>query len=212
MPLVRVMYLPFQTTYFSNFWYNFHQFPHPNIGRPTENSECFGGQFTTSEQSKHFGFDNFPRFCQFRALVVMKPIIWFEKEGDSTPRQFHRVVTQWEGPVGGKGMPPFYILLPQTLPMESRPRPGPGDTRCTGEERLPAIQTLGRVMRPSSHAWQSSQVCQCSLSPSWPRCSRSWAMPMPAWLRSLQHGKRSCGARLEIWRTLTNSTSTSRRC
>jgi hypothetical protein len=32
-------------------------------------------------------------------------------------------------------------------------------------------------------------------------------MPMPARLRSLRHGKRSCGARLEIWRTLTNSAS-----
>jgi len=164
-------------TYFSNFWYNFHQFPHPNIGRPRENAECFGGQFTTSEQSKYFIFDKFFRFCQFRALVVKKPIICFEKEGDLTPRQFRRVVEQREGlsgaPVGGKSMPPFYILLPRTLAMESRPRQGPGDTRCTGEERLPAIQTLERVMRPPSHVWQPSQVCQCSLSPSWPRCSRS---------------------------------------
>jgi len=174
-------------TYFSNLWYNFHQFPHPNIGRSRENSECFGGQFTTSEQSKYFVFDNFFRFCQFRAFVVcqfrafvvMKPINCFEKEGVSTPRQFRRVVAQWEGlsgaPVGGKGMPPFSILLPQTLTMESRPRPGPGGTRCTGEERLPAIQTLGRVMPPSSHARQPCQVCQCSLSPSWPStisCSR----------------------------------------
>ena len=107
--------------------------------------------------------------------------------------------------------PPMYILLPQTLTMDSRPRPGPGDTRCTGEEHLPAIQTLGRVMPPSSHAQQPSQVCQFSLSPSWPRYSRCWAMPMPAPLRSLRHGKRSFGARLEIWRTLTNSVSTSRR-
>ena len=164
-------------TYFSNFWYNFHQIPNPNIGRPTENSECFGGQFTTSEQSKYFVFDSFFRFCQFRALVVMKPIICFEKEGDSTPRQFWRVVAQWEGlsgaPVGGKDMPPISILLPQTLAMESRP--GPDGTRYTGAERLPAIQTPGRVMPPSSHARQPCQVYQCSLSPSWPStisCSR----------------------------------------
>ena len=65
-------------TYFSNLWYNFHQFPHPNIGRPRENSECFAGQFTTSEQSKYFVFDNFSRFGQFRAIVVMKPINCFE--------------------------------------------------------------------------------------------------------------------------------------
>ena len=52
-------------TYFSNSWYNFHQFPHPNIGRPRENSECVGGQFTTSELSKYFVFDKFSRFCQF---------------------------------------------------------------------------------------------------------------------------------------------------
>jgi len=46
--------------------------------------------------------------------------------------------------------------------MGFRPRPGPGGTRCTGAERLPAIQTLGRVMPPSSHAWQPCQVCQFS--------------------------------------------------
>ena len=142
----------------------------------SENSECFGGQLTTSEQSKYFVFDYFFRFCQFRAFLVMKTTNCFENEGVSTPRQFRRVVALWEGlsgaPAGGKGMPPFCILLPQNLAMESRPRPGPDDTRCTGEERLPAIQTLGRVMPPSSHARQLSQVCQCSLSPSWPGCSR----------------------------------------
>jgi len=125
----------------------------------------------------------------------MKTTNCFENEGVSTPRQFRRVVALWEGlsgaPAGGKGMPPFCILLPQNLAMESRPRPGPDDTRCTGEERLPAIQTLGRVMPPSSHARQLSQVCQCSLSPSWPGCSRCWEMPMPARLRSLQ----------KLWRT-----------
>ena len=65
-------------------------------------------------------------------------------------------------------------------------------------------------MSLSSHALLPYQVCQCSLSLSWPSCSRCWAMLMPAWLLSLQHGKGSCDARLEIWRTLTNSTPTLR--
>ena len=157
-------------------------------------------------------FRQFFRFCQFRAFVVMKPINCFEKEGVSTPQQrVQRSGKDYPVLVGGKGIPPFSILLPQTLAMESHPRPGPGGTRCTGEERLPVTQTLGRVMPLSSHARLPCQVCQCSLSPSWPSCSRCWSMPMPARLWSLRHGKGSCGARLEIWRTLTNSASTSRR-
>ena len=41
-------------------------------------------------------------------------------------------------------------------------------------------------------------VCQCSQSPSWSSttsCSRCREMPMPAWLRSLRHCGRRCGAR-----------------
>jgi len=86
------------------------------------------------------------------------------------------VVAQWEGlsaaPVGVKGMHPFPLLLPRTLALGSHPRPGPGSARCTGAQRLPEIQILGRVMPPSSHA---CQVCQWSQSPSWPSttsCSR----------------------------------------
>ena len=55
-----------------------------------------------------------------------------------------------------------------TVAMGSHTRPGPGSARCTGAQRLPEIQILGRVMPPSSHA------CQ---------------------LRSLRHGGRRCGAR-----------------
>ena len=155
-------------TYFSNSWYNFHQFPHPNIGRP----ECFGGQFTISEQSKYFVFDNFSRFCPFRAFVVMKPINCFEKEGVSTPRQFQRVVAQWEGlsgaPVGGKGMPPFYILMPQTLAMEFRPHPGPGhgdERRCLGvpvsglTNLCSTMDSLFEYMYVSARA--DTRVCVC---------------------------------------------------
>jgi len=65
-------------TCFSNSWYDFHQFPHPHIGRPTQKSVCFCGQFTTSEQSNHFVFDNFVKFCPFQAYVVMKPRSCFE--------------------------------------------------------------------------------------------------------------------------------------
>ena len=87
-------------------------------------------------------------------------------------RQWRRAVAQWEGlsaaPVGVKGMHPFPLLLPRTLALGSHPRPGPGSARCTGAQRLPEIQILGRVMPPSSHA------CQ---------------------LRSLRHGGRRCGAR-----------------
>jgi len=79
--------------------------------------------------------------------VVMKTINCFENKGVSTPRQFRRVVAQWEGlsgtPVGGKVMSSFSIVLSQTLEMESHPRPGPGGTRCTGEERLSAILNSG---------------------------------------------------------------------
>jgi len=78
--------------------------------------------------------------------------------------------------------------------------PSPGSWRHSlyRKERLPAIQTLGRVMSPSSHARLPCQVCQCSLRSSWSSCSKCGAMPMPVRLRSLRHGKGSCGARLEI--------------
>jgi len=91
-------------------------------------------------------------------------------------QQWRRVVAQREGmsaaPVGVKGMHPFPLRLPRTLALGSHPRPGPGGARCTGAQRLPEIQILGRVMPPSSHA---CQVCQWSQSPSWPSttsCSR----------------------------------------
>jgi len=78
--------------------------------------------------------------------------------------------------------------------------PSPGSWRHSlyRKERLSPIQTLGRVMSPSSHARLPCQVCQCSLSPSWPSWSKCGAMPMPARLRSLRDGKGSCGASLEI--------------
>ena len=117
-------------------------------------------------------------------------------------QQWWRVVVQWEGlsaaPVGGKTMPPFPLRLPRTLALGSRARPGPGGTLCTGAQRLPEIQILGRLMQWFSHAWQACQVCQCSQSPRWSSttsCSGCQEMPMPAQLWSSQHGGRSCGAR-----------------
>jgi len=112
-------------------------------------------------------------------------------------------------PPGVKGMPSFPLRLPRTLALGSRPRPGPGGTLCTGAQRLPEIQILGRVMPPSTHAWQACQVCQCSQSPSWPNttsCSRCREMPMPARLRSLrprQRPNRPEGARGR-WRLTTS--------
>ena len=85
LPLVWVVCFPCNSTYFSNSWYGLHQFPHPHIGRPSQNSECLCSKIATSEQSKYMGFDNFDWFCQFRAFVVMKPRNCFEKEGVSTP-------------------------------------------------------------------------------------------------------------------------------
>ena len=88
------------------------------------------------------------------------------------------VVAQWEGlsaaPVGGTTCPPFLIdchgpwhwdlSLARVL-------------AALAAQELSAcqIQTPGRVVSPSSHARQPCQVCQCSLSPSWPSttsCSR----------------------------------------
>ena len=35
-----------------------------------------------------------------------------------------------------QGMPPFPLQLPQTMPLASRPRQGPGGARCTGAQQL----------------------------------------------------------------------------
>ena len=113
--------------------------------------------------------------------------------------QWRRVVAQWERlsaiPVGGKGMPPFPLGLPQTLALGSRPCPGPGGARCAGAQRLPEIQILGRLVLQFSHARQACQVCQCPQSLRWPSttsCIRCREMPMRAWFQSSQYGGQSC--------------------
>ena len=98
-------------------------------------------------------------------------------------------------------MPPFPHRLPKTLALGSRPCPGPGGARCTGAQRLPEIQILGRLMPLFSHARQACQVCQCPQSPRWPSttsCSWCREMPMPARLQSSRHGGGSCGARGDL--------------
>jgi len=135
--------------------------------------------------------------------VVMKPV---PLSLPHLKRREFRHHGRWCSAVGrtircssrGEGYVPLFYSTATDPGNEISPSPGSWRHSLHMKERLSAIQTLGRVMSPSSHARLPCQVCQCSLSPSWPTCSKYGAMPMPARLRSLRHGKGSCGTRLEI--------------
>jgi len=106
------------------------------------------------------------RFRQFFPILPISSIcghetnnlLWKGGSFDTTAES----VAQWEGlscaPVGGKGMRPFSILLPQTLAMESHPHPDPGDTRCTEKSACQQFKLRG-------------VLCLCPLTPCCPtRC------------------------------------------
>ena len=98
----------------------------------------------------------FRQFCLISSLPISSicghetnKLLWKEGSFDTTAEG----AAQWEGlsgaPVGGKGMAPFSILPPQTLAMESCPRPGPGSTRCIEKSACQQFKLWGVLcLRP----------------------------------------------------------------
>ena len=168
------------------------------MGRPRENSKCFGGQFTTSD----FVFDNFSRFCQFRAFVVMKPRNCFEKGGSfDTP-----AIPEGGSAVGrtiwcssrGEGHVP--LLYSTATDPGNRISPSPGSWRHSlHRRRAPASNS-------NSGAFYASVLSRLAALPGVSVLSESELAEVQQVLSDadacavavMRHGKRSCGARLEI--------------